>query len=77
MDGEAEALEQTILDQKDSRGVGVGVCKGMWEPEFNAFRGRPKKRMSNWMILISRQFGDHGKFCFHIKSKKNLILSNC
>lgn len=25
MDGEAEALEQTILDQKDSRGVGGGL----------------------------------------------------
>lgn len=29
MDGEAEALEQTVLDQKDSGG---GVCKGKWEP---------------------------------------------
>ena len=74
MDGEAGVLEQTVLDQKDS--LGAGVYKGKWEPQFNAFRGGPKTRTPDWMILISRQCGDHGEFYFYIKSKKNLILSN-
>lgn len=42
MDGEAEVLEQTVLDQKDS--PGAGVYQGKWEPQFNAFRGGPKTR---------------------------------
>lgn len=32
MDGEAEALEQTILDQKDSRGVGWGSARACGSP---------------------------------------------